>query len=554
MASMSSPNDTPASSKVRAKLLCSEPVRFDAKKQTEKEREVPAQWVAEALREGHRGELVNAILTGPLDLRSAHVKQEFLLSGGEVRGPVKAFYARFARWVAFNAVRFHDSVGFKGARFAAELNCTGTHFLKGVNFEVSIIEGSFAAPGVELGSSKEDQANFNGCEIRRDATFALADFHGPAQFIGLNVRKQASFNGARFEQGVAFDRAEIGGSFFFRPAGKQRVEFGGKARFHGVKVGGQANFRKAQFEQPAFFDGAVFSGPSLFWEAEFFAPASFVAARFQLAAEFQGTQFQGPADFDYSRFEQEAHFAGAKFGDQLRLRDARMTTLSFQDGDATASFDDKTRVDLLGCAYDRLEIGNWRELMDRQSEFNPRPWSHLEKVLRTAGQDRDADDVYLQRRRVEHKQKWQRGEFGPWLLDSLHALFANYGIRPYQLLYTPILILLLGTALFFHPDATHHESSGQTPSELQKLTGNAPDGTNPSNQEFNEFTALDAARLSIRYFLPVEVPLATHWEASDKQYGPLRFSDYATGMKLAGWILVPLGIAALTGLLRRVTP
>ena len=416
----------------------------------------------------------------------------------------------------------------------------------------------------------EGEASFVGAEFQKAVSFQRAEFKaglyfaqpqnppttfgGEATFAGMNVGGQADFSGARFEQEATFDGAEIGGSFFFRPEGKQRVEFGGEARFLRVKVGGQANFDEARFAKPAFFEAAVFSGSPFFREAEFSAPVSFVAARFQLAAEFQSAQFQKLLDFSYARFEQEAHFAGAKFGDQLRLRDARMTTLSFQEGGLTAYFDEKSKVDLLGCSYDRLEIDGWRKLMDRQSEFNPRPWSHLEKVLRAAGQDRDADDVYLERRRVEHKQKWQRGEFGPWLLDSLHALFANYGVRPYQLLYTPILILLLGTALFFHPDATHHESSGQTPSEPQKLTGNAPDGTNPSNQEINEFTALDAARLSIRYFLPVEVPLATHWEASDKQYGPLRFSDYATGMKLAGWILVPLGIAALTGLLRRVTP
>ena len=698
------------------KLLRGEPVRFDAEKQTEKQREVPTEWVAEALREGHRVELKDAVLTGRLDLQSAHVEQEFLFLGGEVRGPVNAIYARFGSWVVFHAVRFQGFAHFRGARFAAELNCSGTYFVGGVTFQDSIIEGSLIAIGAQFGSSKEDATSLNGCEIRCDATFVLAVFHGPAQFLDLTVGKQANFSGARFEhgavfdqaeigggffftpegeqrtefggdvrfsgvkvggqanfgmvqfkqevsfqsatvegeagfvgvefqkaasfqraefkaglyfsqpqsspatfggetqfhgvkvggqanfsgarfeQGVAFEGAEIGGDFFFRPQGEQRVEFGGEARFLGVKVGGkadfsgarfdqevafegaeiggdfffrpqgehrvqfggearflgvkvggQANFDEARFAKPAFFEAALFSGSPFFREAEFSAPVSFVAARFQLAAEFQGAHFQGPANFDYARFEQEAHFAGAKFSDQLELRDARMTTLSFQEGGMTAHFDKKSKVDLLGCTYDRLEIDGWRKLMDRQSGFNPRPWSHLEKVLRAAGQDRQADDVYLQRRRVEHKQKWQRGEFGPWLLDSIHALVANYGIRPYQLLYTPILILLLGTALFFHPDATHRKFSGQTPSDPQQLTRTVPGAT-------GEFTAVDAVRLSVRYFLPVEVPLATRWEASNKQYGPLRFSDYATGMKLAGWILVPLGIAALTGLLRRVAP
>ena len=232
----------PANSRVRAKLLRGKPVRFDAEKQSEKQREVPAQWVAEALREGHRVELKDAILTGSLDLQSAHVEQEFILSGGEVRGSVNAFYTRFARWVLFSHVRFQDSVNFKGARFAAELNCTGTHFLKGVTFEDSIIEGSFVSPGAEFGSSEKDPVGFNNCEIRRDAIFVSAVFHGPAQFIDLIVGKQANFSGARFAQLAAFDGAGIDGNLSFSPAGKQRVEFGGEARFHGVKVGGAADF------------------------------------------------------------------------------------------------------------------------------------------------------------------------------------------------------------------------------------------------------------------------------------------------------------------------
>jgi uncharacterized protein YjbI with pentapeptide repeats len=707
--------------KVYKKLLHGKPVHFDAKKQTEKQREVPSEWVAEALREGRRVELKDAILTGPLDLQSAHVEQEFILLGGEVRGPVNAFYARFARWVLFGAVRFQDSVNFKGTRFAAELNCTGTHFLNGVNFQVSIIEGSFVSPGAEFGSSDEHIADFSGCKILRAANFKLTIFHGPAQFIslivggqasfggvrfrqgatfdgaeissrflfapegeqrtefggdarfsgvkvggqanfgmvqfkqevsfqsatvegeasfvgaefqeavsfqraefkaglyfsqaqsspatfggaarfhGIKVGGQADFSGARFEHGAVFDRAEIGGGFFFRPEGDQRVEFGGEARFHGmkvggqtvfsgarfeqraafdgaefgggfffrperahrvefggearfhgVKVGGQADFREAQFEQRAFFDGAVFGGGSFFREAEFSAPASFVNARFQLAAEFQGAHFQGPADFDYARFEQEVHFARAKFHDGLKLRDARMTTLSFQQGGKTAHFDKKSKVDLLGCTYDRLEIDGWRKLMERQSEFNPRPWSHLEKTLRAAGQDRQADDVYLERCRLERTRLFFRRQFSHWCGDWVYKLVFNYGVRPWRLvLVPPLLLLLLGTFTFSRPGAVRARSVTQ--SNEQTFTGTR---INEPAQliETPALSSEDAFRLSIRLFLPIGVPLATRWEASDNQFALFRFSDFAAALQLAAWVLGALYAAAFKGWLRSSAP
>ena len=336
MASMSSPTNTPANSKVRAKLLRGKPVHFDAKKETEKEREVPAQWVAQALREGRRVELKDAILTGRLDLQSAHVEQEFILVGGEVRGPVNAVYARFGRWVAFYAVRFHDSVDFKGARFAAELNCTGTDFLKRVTFEDSIIEGSFVSPGAEFGSSEEDPVGFNNCEIRHAADFVSAVFHGPAQFLDLVVGKQANFSGARFEQDVFFQRvtvegeagfvgvefqkavsfegAEFKASLHFSQPQSSPTTFGGEASFLGLIVGRQANFSGARFAQLAAFDGAEIG------DSFFFRTAGEQRVEFGGEASFRGIKVGGQADFSGARFDQEVGFEGAEIGGDFFFR------------------------------------------------------------------------------------------------------------------------------------------------------------------------------------------------------------------------------------------
>ena len=64
----------------------------------------------------------------------------------------------------------------------------------------------------------------------------------------------------------------------------------------------------------------------------------------------------------------------------------------------------------------------------------------------------------------------------------------------------------------------------------------------------------DAIRLSIRTFLPLELPLIPDWEPSERRWLLLRFSDWATLLKVVGWIIVPVGIASITGLLRRVAP
>lgn len=175
----------------------------------------------------------------------------------------------------------------------------------------------------------------------------------------------------------------------------------------------------------------------------------------------------------------------------------------------------------------------------------------MEKVFRTVGQDRAANEVYLERRHVERQQKWQRGQIGSWFLDGLYALLANYGVRPYQLIGIPVMLLLLAMVLFYQPGSvvTNEESKAGCP---------VP-GTNLS--------LWDALGVSLHEFLPVDVPLGACWIPSQEPIEvevdvsgvetrfQIRPSTYSTFfLRLAGWVLVPLGVGAMTGLLRRVAP
>ena len=77
-------------------------------------------------------------------------------------------------------------------------------------------------------------------------------------------------------------------------------------------------------------------------------------------------------------------------------------------------------------------------------------------------------------------------------------------------------------------------------------------------------SSFEAFGVSLHQFLPVDVPLGSPWIPSDRHVDitvpliarklPAPFdvpSFFATFfLRLAGWILMPLGVAALTGLLR----
>ncbi|MGW7047040.1 pentapeptide repeat-containing protein [Streptomyces avermitilis] len=96
------------------------------------------------------------------------------------------------------------------------------------------------------------------------ATFARAQFSGPAWFDGTQFSGRAWFGG---------------------------VQFSGHASFSGVQFSDDARFDEVQFSGPAWFDGTQFSG--LAW--------------------FDGVQFSGDAGLAGAQFSSDARFGGARF-------------------------------------------------------------------------------------------------------------------------------------------------------------------------------------------------------------------------------------------------
>ena len=304
----------------------------------------------------------------------------------------------------------------------------------------------------------------------------------------------------------------------------------------------------------------MFSGGPFFRNVEFSGPVSFAAARFHLAAEFQSARFTGPADFRYARFEQEVHFAGAQFHNELSLRDAHMTTLSFleehkQEETETkkvAVFHPDFEVDLLGCVYDRLEIGPWHRLMDRQNKnvFHPRPWSHLEKVLRVAGAEAEANDIYYDRREREGKETPFRKRPDRWPLDFIEKIVAGYGVRNRRVLGWITLILVVFTVLFHQPGAVVRKQPDAKPAAEKVRT--VPAATpNPTTAEAPpvQLGWDEAFAFSLKTFLPINIPVARDWEPR-----PGGYSAGTTVLIFLGWILIPVALATLTGWMRRAHP
>lgn len=198
-------------------------------------------------------------------------------------------------------------------------------------------------------------------------------------------------------------------------------------------------------------------------------------------------------------------------------------------------------VDLRGFTYNRIYVA-WREIVARIESFDKQPYSQLELGLRTIGDDRSAEDVYLSRRRGLLAYNWRH--FGTnWaraLVDLLYLMVANFGVRPYILLLWLGLFLGLGAWLYSLPGAL-------TPSK-------------DSGHLAHQLSLVEAIAVSINSLLPIEVSIGSGWRPTSNATPlpaipvlniPVTFEGYASLSRLAGWILIPVGVAWITGTIRR---
>jgi hypothetical protein len=402
----------------------------------------------------------------------------------------------------------------------------------------------WAYEAIERPYLEEDRNNYVG-HVRRpnvtrfshDVDFSALIVVGDASFLGVQFLDTASFDGASFARRSFFSSAPEAIASCSPPlvtpspdtyderesdtATEQDVPTTVKTLFDG-----SVSFKGAHFGGLSTFEPAVFSGVADFTGATADAEIKFGRAVFRKEVKFDRVSF-GLIDLDHAFLGGNASFNGAS------IRSLHLSP------DFVAK---NTSFDFRGCLYTTLEA-KASELTDHFKSFDRQPYSQLEKTLRSMGRDRDADEVYLAKRRAETKQHWDDnnwlGWFGLWIYGSV----ANYGVAPLRLLFYPIALLALGTAFFTRPGAA----------TIRR------DETNEAHTYSLPPTKWEALCLSIRLFLPVDIPLARRWVVTEQliSVGPtiwgltIRPTTFATfGLRLAGWVLVPLGIAALSGLLR----
>jgi uncharacterized protein YjbI with pentapeptide repeats len=558
------------------------------------------------------------------DSRPVYFGGELDFTDAHIEGEATFMSAQFMKAASFDRARIEGA-----AFFRADEHGQAVHFNDVASFAGAYIRGQvgfdravFGNSAIFLNAHFEAEASFRGARFVKDASFDRAQigiayfrpdesgnpvcFSGEVRFHGSHIYGDATFTSVKFEREAGFESTQVDGNVFFCPdelSPNTLTLFHEMVKFNNVRILGSADFRGVQFLKEvrfdnayfrgiasfyfapnngqslpvrfigsAFFSAAVFDSATIFSNAEFSESVRFDGTHFKLSVSFSDAHFKNEVVFGATIVDRNAHFEQAVFVNRVSFREARFQSVFFREDKQGLPNKREAQflgtVDLRGFTYERMSI-NWQDLFAQLYPYDRQPYEFFEKTMRLSGQDREADSIYLHRRKRENKQRWERirgkanaeklsfsstiVEVFRALFDGFQRLLFGYGVRAYRLLFISLAVILIGAYMFSQPDAVKLKDKQVQIMNLQanNLPGNSQ-GEEPVHLSLGQ-----AFGVSLRLFIPVvEIPSGSLWIPSEKPAPLLRrinlsFAGYATLHRLAGALLVPLGIAAVTGLLYR---
>jgi hypothetical protein len=276
------------------------------------------------------------------------------------------------------------------------------------------------------------------------------------------------------------------------------------------------------------------------------------------SAFFEQATFEVEVDFRRATFGRGLYCRGANFERYVNLYQSKIGVLSLG---RTLPFGENSRVYLRECQFDRFggssKVAKGMAGRQKPEEFSRDPYLQLEKYYRGVGKELEAKRLhYMGRRDLRENAKDKNGgtewplltTWGDWWLKWL----TGYGVHTWLLLIPIFFFLGVGTWVFWPPEAlvTPPGTHGQS-NEGQEANAIYLASTVSSQQEQSQVGLgqhlFDRASYSLDLFLPVvNLHIDENWQPNG-----LGRQIYAVVHSMVGWILVPLLLASLTGIVRR---
>ena len=384
--------------------------------------------------------------------------------------------------------------------------------------------------GLDLGY---DQLEHNFVFTRNTVGVKSTDPKNPpasASFIGFKVNGTADFDGSTFFGEADFTYAEFGSEF---DANGVHFEAPTVVDFDTLKAKGPMFFRDSHFAGGLDLEDSdlfllVVSGPD-----DPKAPAETLSLTLDQAHLSHGLRIK---DVTLSKF----HAGSLDSGEQTDLEhvipvgevDLRhshfqdLTIVGFEPWLARGSSQD---FHLEGMSFDAVEIPlpqpekekesqamQLLKLIDSSQHYSPQPYLELEKFLRNHGSPDDADTTYVHMRTKQTRQEYWAMQPFDWTL----YLLVGFGKAPWHSVIPALLLVVIG-ACFFPRIAMDHDDDKCTDEWYNRVW------------------------YSLDLLSPIDLGVSKKWRPKDS-----RLRNYAQFHRVAGWILIPLIAATITGIIK----
>jgi hypothetical protein len=498
----------------------------------------------------------SAVFEGPVDFGSTAITGNFEAQTAKFQNKEKG--------ASFNSMKvggdaFFFDTEFEGPVIFILADIASNFIAQGAKFQNKETEANFNRIKVRgyafffNGAVFEGRANFGSADIASTFSAERAKFQNKekeADFSGMKVGGYVFFNGAVFEGPANFILADIARAFAAKGAKFQNNQR--EANFYSMKVGGDTTFDSAAFEGPVNFGSADVAADFKADGAKFQSKqteANFNSMKVKGDASFGSAIFEGPVNFGladiarnfqaqlakFQNKEQTAHFNGMKVGGRAFFNqavfegpvDLRYADFAWLDLSGASWPKAAAQFNLQGMGYKYIRAASKEPQSHKallnvadQSAYSADVYSHLEEFFLRQGYRADADDAFIKGKRRERRENLHGlGRLDSYLLDWL----VGYGRRPWQAGIPCAALVALGCVLF-SPKKMERQKPEDTPRVYSRFW------------------------YSLDLFLPfVDLQADDVWKPKTNE----RFlRHYVRLHVMLGWILIPIVLAALTGLIK----
>ena len=463
----------------------------------------------------------------PVRITNATIRGELDLSDNEIQS-----------FVQLSHCSFEDPLNFSNARFKRGLSLPDTTFRMSADFRYMEVTGILDAKGANFWD-----AFFEGATISQHAFFTRAVFKNSFSALGANIGRELILDEAEFtdpELWALFDRMTVGAVAYLN-----RATFAGPTSFDAAKMSTLAA-EDVTFEKHATFESVQIAGHARLRRARFGGGLWMDYADIGKSLDLSETRFAGVAQFFSMKVGSNAVFVRSVFDDRLTMIKAEILgILDLTEAQATSATERKNlggvRADIV--IFDKANFsqpyalsGLGYRVIDGESadqllalidgaEGHIDAYSGLESFFQRQGLIDEAKRVHIARRQRERHGLWPT-QPGRYVWNVVQDIVAGYGQRLSRALLWSFGVLTIGILVF-------RKSAWM---ELQK----------PEYEPYRD--RYSAFWYSLALLLPISgLEDAKIWRPRKDRW---KASLYMRIHTILGYLLIPIGIAAWTGIIK----